>query len=123
VTIVGERRFILTAITGEALADLICCTDSLDYEFIKDSLRMQGIGFEILTEQDAVKLLVQGECLAIGCYLSSGDRAIDAMNRTKAKLLYLGLSGQFGVVRPSEPLALTNDMLKESPRASSVNWR
>lgn len=113
--VVGERKYLLTALSGKTIADLICCTDMLDYSFITETLRKRSIGYEVISELDAIKLLIQDECLAFGCYLTSGDTGLDEFAALKAKALYLGLSNDIGIVRESEPVALSITMLPIKP--------
>jgi hypothetical protein len=114
---IGEPRFILTAFTGTAIADLICCSDGMDYEFFSSELRKRAIGFQIITQDDAIKLLVAKEVIAYGCYLAMDDGR-DNIRAIAAKSLYLGLSRQFGVVRTADPIALRTSMLPENPSVS-----
>jgi hypothetical protein len=101
-----ERKFILTCVSGRTRADIICCSDNIDFMFMKDTLRLRGYSFQILSRHDAIKLLLEGGYLNYGCYLKTGDAPRDRFNRAVAHTLYLNLSSLLGIVRNSDPCEL-----------------
>jgi hypothetical protein len=110
---IGPRKYLLTALSAKSVPDLICCTDSLDYQFITDHLRLKGISFQIVPETDAVRLLNAGKCIAFGCYLLSDDPKKDQQAAFRAKAMYLGLSSEVGVIRAKEAVGLSIQLIKQ----------
>lgn len=115
------RKYLLTALTGKAIADLICCSDNIEYDFITSTLRERNIGFQLLTEEDTIKLLIAGQVKPYGVYLTTGDQSKDTLLYLQAKAYYLQLANYFGIIRVTNPVGLDANMLKERPVLVTAN--
>lgn len=98
-----EKPFILTYLTGRTPVDIIYPSDEQDYNYIISQLIAKHIGFDRLTEEDGIKLLLAYGGVGAGCYITTD--ADKAYRSVEAKLQYIDLSNHLGFIRISEPTA------------------
>lgn len=110
-----NRIYLLVSGMEAGKCEVVCLHDTFFYNHFKEATKNTSITYIKLDEQDAVKLLVEGNGIGVGCHVSTKEGDVDALRSTRSRKNMVEFAKKLNI-----PVWLASHAIKPNDRQRDV---